>query len=191
MPIVFNDLDADIYFDYTDKVPEKFVNLSTKKKESKPQLNLAILQFYALYRNTVYNSYSKKTEQENFASDIKSFAAPFKEPNQAKIIEAQYVYNYAVASSINAMQEWKDPDGKVKSYIAYEKLNNHSRKIGFVHFVEKTLNNSPIVYIAQAGVLEQGKGIGRRLMECVLSHYPAGTKFYIGTRNFVVCFLLL
>ncbi len=40
------------------------------------------------------------------------------------------------------------------------------------------------MYIAQAGVQSRGAGIGRHLMECVLSRYPAGTEFYILTRVF-------
>jgi hypothetical protein len=82
------------------------------------------------------------------------------------------------------MQEWKDSDSKMKAYIAYQEIDGHKKKVGFVHFIEKTVEGKPVVYIAQAGVSNPSQGVGRRLMECVLAHYPAETEFYILTRVF-------
>lgn len=45
--------------------------------------------------------------------------------------------------------------------------------------IKKKLKN-----IAQAGVLKRGEGVGIRLLECVLNHYPVGTKFCLLTRDF-------
>ena len=72
------------------------------------------------------------------------------------------------------------------SYVCLKKVLNHCGlcRYGFINFVGKTVRNKPVVYIPQASVLHRGEGVGRRLMECVLTHYSAGTEFYILTRVF-------
>jgi hypothetical protein len=72
----------------------------------------------------------------------------------------------------------------MKCYIACKYEKGRKSKVGFVHFKEDTVDGKPVVYIAQAGVQDRGKSIGRRLMECVLAHYPPETEFYILTRVF-------
>ena len=69
----------------------------------------------------------------------------------------------------------------MRAYIAYDE---HNKKVGFVNYSATIVNQQAVVYIAQAGVKSLRKSIGRWLMECVLSDYPAGTQFYVLTRLF-------
>jgi ribosomal protein S18 acetylase RimI-like enzyme len=182
MPIIFTDNSDDIKFEYHDTVPETMVKRT--KQKSAPQLNITLLQLYGLYRNTIYDSYKEKSD---LAKDIKEYKKIFQEKAERLITDPLYhepLYHYSVAGSLDAMKSWKESANKMKCYIAYRMENGHKRKFGFVHFIEKMVNDKPIIYIASAGVSQQGKGIGRRLMECVLAHYPAKTDFNIVTRVF-------
>lgn len=77
-----------------------------------------------------------------------------------------------------------DAKEHLKSFIAYENINGVKEKLGFVLFQEKEIDGKPVIYIAEAAVNKPGASIGRRLMECVLAHYPVGTEFHILTRKF-------
>ncbi|MFC3909290.1 GNAT family N-acetyltransferase [Legionella dresdenensis] len=176
MPIKYSDSPITISYDYLDFIPEKTV--------CKGKVNLAALSLYGLYRNAVYDSYKEKPD---LAEDIKTRKKEFVEQALSNTNNELYndpLYHYSVAASLGAMQEWKDPAEKMHAFMAYETVNGVKNRIGFVHFNEKLVDSKPVVYIAQAGVQLRGTGIGRHLMECVLSHYPADTEFYILTRVF-------
>lgn len=185
MPIVFQDLSNKIEFEYHDQLPDQTFKIRLKGDQSAFRLNITALHLYSLYRNSIFDSYSKNPD---LATDIKERKKQYEEPKESKFASSRLyqspVYHYAIAASLDAMKEWKDSTNKMKCYIAYETQNGKRVKIGFVHFQEKTVNNKNIVYIAQAGVLNPGQHIGRHLMECVLAHYPADTEFYILTRIF-------
>ncbi len=171
-----------VYFMHHDRVPELRAKATPKSK-----INLTLLEMYILYRDAIFNSYSEK---DNVALDIQSRTFQFEnDKNDFKMQRLsdidKHIYHYSVLAALDAMQEWK-VDG-MQSYIAYKDCDGLQNKVGFVHFIEKTYANDPnkkYVYIAQAGVLLQGASIGRRLMECVIAQYPAGTDFLIGTRIF-------
>jgi len=102
-----------------------------------------------------------------------------------KILIKKNLYHYSVAACLGAMAEWADSKTKMHSYIARKRNpEGFNTEVGFVHFREDNVRGRPVVYIAQAGVTKIGARIGRRLMECVFSHYPANTEFYILTRVF-------
>jgi hypothetical protein len=176
MIITFND-SPNLSFEYYPVIPQKTIN----------KLNLAALRFYGFYRNIVYDAYQKKP---GLAHDIKNYKKVYEEKEISTLSQdACYLnplYHYSVTASLGAMQEWKDSQKNMRCYIASEYSKEKCRYIpvGFVHFEEAKVNNNPVVYIAQLGVTTPGKGIGRRLMECVLAHYPAGTEFYVLTRVF-------
>lgn len=173
MTIVFKDSE-DLYFEFQDKVPGKVLPKPEKG------INIRLLHLYALYRNAVFDSYKQKTD---LAKDIKEYKFQFNLSKKEESDKDKHVYHYSVAASMGAMKEWKT-DNKMKCYMAYEKCGERGKIIGFVHFEEKEEGTNRHVYIAQAGVSKPGCGIGRRLMECVLAHYPAGTEFKIATRVF-------
>lgn len=87
-------------------------------------------------------------------------------------------------TSADAISTWANPEEKMQSYVAYQTIEGKRKRLGMVQFCTMEIDGKSIVYIAQAGVASRGQGIGRMLMECVLSHYPAGTEFYICTRVF-------
>lgn len=176
MPIKYSDSPSTVSYVYLDCIPEK--------KIFKGKVNLAALSTYGFYRNSIYDSYKEKPD---LADDIKARKKEFIEKDDSKSNDGLYkdpLYHYSVAASLGAMQEWNNPSEKIHTYMAYEETEVGKRRIGFVHFNEKVVDGRPVVYIAQAGVQARGKGIGRHLMESVLSHYPAGTEFYILTRVF-------
>ena len=189
MPIHFTDISSDISFELVDSLKRTERTLVVKNEIRKVSLPIGLLQLYGLYRNTVYDSYKTKKE---LAEDIRTKAKVYTEAATSKANQDHYyhdpVYHYSVLASQDTMKEWTDTkgqnNGQMKMYIAYQTINNKRVKIGFVHFIEKTMNNKQVVYIAQAGVTTRGKSIGRALMECVMAHYPANTEFYILTRVF-------
>ena len=85
---------------------------------------------------------------------------------------------------MSAIKEWTESEDQIKCYLAYKNIDGIRTITGFVHFIKKIINGNNIVYISQAGVLNQSSGVGRRLMECVLSHFVPETHFYIVTRVF-------
>lgn len=177
MPIKLNDIKGDFSFEYHDTVPNK----PFKFKKISGEINATLLYFYGLYRTTVIDSYKQKPD---LARDIKEWKMQYQEKDAKEADEMTHLYHYGVTAALGAMQDWKDPQVKLKSFIAYDNQGGKKTKIGFVHFEEKEINQKKIVYIASAGTSIRGQSIGRGLMECVLAHYPAGTEFYIGTRIF-------
>jgi ribosomal protein S18 acetylase RimI-like enzyme len=176
MPIKYSDSSSTVSYEYLDCIPNKTV--------CKGKVNLAALSLYGFYRNAVYDSYKEKPD---LAEDIKTRRKEFVEQVESSTNNDLYkdpLYHYSVAACLGAMKEWKDPSEKMHAYMAYETVDGVKHRIGFVHFNEKVVDGNPVVYIAQAGVQFRGTGIGRHLMECVLSHYPADTEFYILTRVF-------
>lgn len=150
------------------------------------RFNIAALQLYAMFRNTVYDSYRQKRNNDDFAQDIREYKPQFQESNQrlsARTLYQDPVYQYAVAVAIDAIKAWQNSEKKMQAYIAYDE---HNKKVGFVNYSATTVNQQAVVYIAQAGVKSLAQSIGRRLMECVLSDYPVGTQFYVLTRLFNV-----
>lgn len=176
MSFTYTNSSSSISFEYWDSIPSK--------KMAKGRINLAALSLYGFYRKSVYESYKEKPD---LAPDIKIRKKEFIEKDNPVLNGGLYndpLYHYSIAACLGAMQEWKDPNKKIHSYMAFDNANGVKRRIGFVHFNEKVIDNKPVIYIAQAGVQCRGKGIGKHLMECVLAHYPAGTEFYIVTRVF-------
>ncbi|MDR3492377.1 MAG: M15 family metallopeptidase [Gammaproteobacteria bacterium] len=157
--------------------------LMPKNKEKK--INLTALQLYGMYRNTIYDSYKQKAD---LAQDIKVYKKQYTEPENSSFASSSLyqnsLYHYSVMAALNAMSTWKSPVEKMQSYIAYQEKDGKQNQVGLVQFTEMEVHGKPVVYIAQAGVANRGLGIGKGLMECVLSHYPAGTEFYICTRVF-------
>ena len=184
MPIIFQDASAEIEYEYCGQLPAKAVSLRIKG-ESAYKVNLSALHFYGFYRNSIYDSYKEKSD---LATDIKERKNEYQEAKESQLTEHSLykspLYHYSVAASLGAIKEWKESNGSMKCYIAYQNKDGHRTKIGFVHFTEQTVNDKKVIYIAQAGVLNRGHGVGRHLMECVLAHYPANTEFYILTRVF-------
>lgn len=183
MAIIFKDA-PQIEFDYYDQLPKKAVKLRLKgESEDAYKVNIFALWLFGLYKNAIYNSYSEKPD---LAVDIQKHKNKFEEKGilKNKLPYTSSVYHYAIDASLNAAKEWQESNGKMKCYIAYENIDGRRKKIGFVHFMETILNGKPVIYIAQAGVSQKGKSIGRRLMECVLAHYSEKTEFYILTRRF-------
>ena len=129
MPIVFKDLD-EVEFQYYDSLPNTTATLRIKG-ESAYKINLAALHLYGLYRNSVYDSYSKKSD---LAIDILERPNEYPESKEP-------LYHYAVAASLGAMKEWKESAGTMKCYIAYQNKDGNRSKIGFVHFTEQTVND--------------------------------------------------
>lgn len=152
---------------------------------TKYRVNTKALLLYGLYRNTVYDAYRDNAE---LAKDIKVFRRVYEEPeNSVYKTDPLYqdpLYHYSVYACTDAMKEWSDPKLNMQAYLATGVNNGERETLGFIHFYEATVGDKSVVYIAQAGVLERGKSIGRRLMECVLKHYPEDTTFYVLTRVF-------
>lgn len=176
MPFTLKDKHDDIWFEYHESPPPRTVDW---KDPVAPhdiyKVNLAALHLYGLYRTTVYDAYRVNTD---LAEDIKAFKSVYKDPNHDP------VYHYSVHAIIDAMKEWMDSNRKMQAYIAYKFIKGIKTPVGFVHFVDDKVDKRPVTYIAQAGAKMRGKSIARRLIECVLSHYPENTEFYILARNF-------
>lgn len=178
--ITFNGVDDGIWFEYCESAPDKFLPIGKAGR-----IHTTGLYLYGMYRNALYDSYKLKPD---LAEDIRSYPKVFHE-NEVSALSANPLYNdplyhYSVAGCLDAAKTWLNPGEKLKSYFAYQDVDGHKKIVGFVHFTETLINEGPVVYIAQAGVINRSKGVGRRLMECVLSHYPAGTHFNILTRVF-------
>lgn len=180
MKIKFTDNDDATWFEYHDTPPSPCLKIGKKGS-----LNLTGLFLYGMYRNAVYDSYHLK---QDLAQDIKSYKKIYQEDSDSKYYENTLfkdpLYHYASQASINTIKDWLDPNQKIKCYFAYEIVDNQKKIVGFVHFAEKLVNDKPVIHIAEAVVKKQGAGLGRRLMECVLSHYPENTHFTILTRVF-------
>lgn len=171
MVLSYTDSSSRITYEFQDRIPTRRV--------AKGRVNLAALSLYGFYRNAVYNSYREKPD---LAQDIKQRKPEF--VTQENGIYQEPLYHYSVIASLGAMKEWQDPRQNMHVYTAYEMIEGKKHRIGFAHFQETKVDGRDVVYIAQAGVETRGKGIGRHLMESILSHYPAGTEFYILTRVF-------
>ncbi|KPJ67796.1 MAG: hypothetical protein AMJ43_02185 [Coxiella sp. DG_40] len=165
----FKDREDRIVFEYHETLPtERYLSI-----KGKSIINLEAWALYGLYRDAVYNSYKQKAD---LAQDIRE--------RDGEICPNDPLYDYAICSCANAISAWKDSANNIKCYIAYNTVDDKKEKVGFVHFNENVIDDRLVIYIAQAGVRIMGQGIGRRLMQCVLSHYPAGREFYILTRVF-------
>ncbi len=175
---------SDIDFKYYETIPNNTTTFGLEDK-SKWRVNTKALLLYGLYRNTVYDAYKSNPQ---LAKDILAFRHVYNEPENSRYIDdpcyKNPLYHYSVFACTDAMQEWTKPDLRMQAFIA-TKLNAGARAtLGFIHFYEATVDSKPVVYIAQAGVIERGKSLGRSLMECVLKHYPEVTTFYVLTRVF-------
>lgn len=194
----FNDKNDDVLFEFQEKLPNKSVVIKIPATNGHAaetyRVNPDALGAYLLYRKALVQSYGLKPD---LALDIKK-------PEQSRTPEldgdANYeafitkanlnksergLDQYSIAICIDTMQRWKD-DAKehMRSFVAYENINGFKEKLGFVLFQEKEIDGKPVVYIAESAVSKPGTSIGRRLMECVLAHFPLGTKFHILTRKF-------
>ncbi len=177
----FTDRPDGVTFKYHHELPRKMVR----------DVNISALQLYALYRNSIYESYK---DLPDLAEDIKAFPKQYNEIKRSSFTQTTVhddpLYHYAVAAAANTLKEWKSNPENTRAYIAYK--NEHDadtgasreRKIGFINFVNTALSGKPVVYIGQAGVRDFDKSIGRRLTESVIAGYPAGTEFYVLTRVF-------
>ena len=181
MRIQFSDRQDGVWFEYKNSIRQE--SRSIGKLEGK--INLTGLYLYGMYRNAIYDSYKKKVD---LAEDIKSYPHAFShKPGTFFSSDRLYMdplYHYAVSGSASTMKEWINSEDEMKCYLAYKNIDGVKAITGFVHFEEKKINGNNAVYISQAGVLNQSSGVGRRLMECVLSHFAPGTHFYIVTRVF-------
>ena len=182
--ISFNDFDDKNdapWFEYCERAPDNFFPLG--KREGR--INISALILYAIYRTVVFDSYELKP---NLADDIRSHKNEYHEMTGSRLaanpVYTNPVHHHSVAASLGAMKEWLDPKENMQCYFAYQNVNGHKRIVGFIHFQEKIMGSDAVVYIAQAGVINRSTGVGRRLMECVLSHYPGGMHFKILTRVF-------
>jgi hypothetical protein len=183
MPISFKDQPNGIIFKYFPAIPAETMKLRIKG-EPAYKMNVAAFWSYGFYERTLYSSYKDKP---GLAPDIKERKEEYKETSTTRLGNSRYrdpLHHYSVAASLGAAKEWKDPAEEMKCYIAYQYRDGHKSKVGFVHFKESAIDGKPVVYIAQAGVKDRGKGVGGCLMECVLTHYPPETEFYVLTRRF-------
>lgn len=194
----FTDKDDDVLFEFQEKLQSKSIVVKIPATNGHAaetyKVNQDALGAYLLYRKALVQSYGQKPD---LAPDIKK-------PTQSRTPEldgdANYesfvakanlnasekgLDQYSIAVSIDTVQRLQD-DAKehLKSFIAYENVNGFKEKLGFVLFQEKEIDGKPVVYIAEAAVSKPGASIGRRLMECVLAHFPRGTEFQILTRKF-------
>ncbi len=167
------------YSDSSNNITYEFIDAIPFHKVAKGKVNLAALSLYGFYRNAIYNSYQEKSD---LAEDIRTKKYEFN--SRLNGIYQEPLYHYSIAASLGATQEWQNSAKKIQCYVAYEEKGGEKHRIGFVHFNEKQIQGKRVVYIAQAGVKCRGKGIGRHLMETILSHYSPGTEFYILTRVF-------
>ena len=180
MKIRFKDNDDGIWFEYCETIPENFSSLGEQGR-----INLTGLYLYSMYRNTIYDSYRIKPD---LAEDIKTYKKVFREKDSSTLSQSSTyndpLYHYSVAGAISAIKEWENQHQKMLCYFAYQNISGRKKIVGFVGFVKRTLSDAPVVYIAQAGVINRSHGVGKRLMECVLSDYPPETRFTILTRIF-------
>lgn len=196
--IRFTDKDDDVLFEFQEKLPAESIIIklpaSNGHSAENYRVNSAALSSYLLYRKALVQSYGQKTD---LALDIKK-------PKQSRTpeLDGDVTYEnfvtkanfnasergldqYSIAVSLDTIQRWKDETNEhMQSFIAYEKVNGYKIKLGFVLFQEKIMDGRSVIYIAEAAVSKIGASIGRRLMECVLAHFPAGTEFQILTREF-------
>jgi ribosomal protein S18 acetylase RimI-like enzyme len=185
MPLIIYKDDETLNFKHYSILPEETIALRLKNStEPGYKLNKLALYLYFLYRNIIYYSYKKI--ETTLSEDIQNHSKVYEEKESNFSLTTNYqdpIYHYCVAAALGAMQEWQVKSNKMQCYIAY---SDDNRIIGFIHFKEILLNSDPVIYIAQLGVIKgySGKGIDRKLMECVLSHYPAGTQFSTATRKF-------
>ncbi|MBU1927282.1 MAG: GNAT family N-acetyltransferase [Gammaproteobacteria bacterium] len=172
--ITFHDLPNVTFQYYPKPLSTQPAGESTTAKD---KINFHAVYWAEFYKRCIYGSYKAKPVSQ----DIRSFKKQYEDPTAS--VDSAYndpIYHYALAAALGVMQEWIDPKEGMHCYIAYE----NKKPIGFVHFNEQAIDREKIVYIAQMGVAMRGKGIGRRLMQCVLSHYQPHQKFRIATRNF-------
>ena len=192
--IRFKDKNDDVYFDFKDKLRDSSRTSYVKtvrgeKTTTKLSVNPRLLTMYAIYRNTLEESYGANP---NLAADIKAKTAPLLEDTALIKIMSKAGYSddkkrlrlYAMEVAAGVMKDWKTPSENIHAYIAYENADGKEKHIGFVHFLKKDIQGRSVVYIAEAGVSKRGASVGRRLMECVISHFPAGTEFLILARAF-------
>ncbi len=171
MALTYSDSSKQIIYEFQDRI--------STRKVAKDKINLAALSLYGFYRKTVYDSYRQNS---GLSDDIKTRKPEFKTHEEG--IYQEPLYHYSIAASLGAMLEWQDPTKNMHTYTAYEISEDKKHRIGFAHFQETRFQERQVVYIAQAGVETRGNGIGRHLMESILTHYPAETEFYIVTRVF-------
>jgi len=173
MRITFKDkYDDELVFTYHSNLPPNKPN----EKSYKPKT--MELRLFELSRDSTFDSYRKAP---NLAEDIKHYPQTDVETGlmEKEPLYQDPIYRYAVAGAFSDIKEWRN--STTLCYLASEK-NGHLA--GFVLFYKIFVNEKPVVYISQAAVENPGKGVGRRLMQCVLCHYPAGTEFYALTRVF-------
>lgn len=173
MKYVFSTPKDDVYFLFHEKLPENI---------GKWRINMAALTLWGNYRTAIRTSYQAKPD---LAPDIKAFNQNPLHIEKGRIVNSDPVDNYALYATGLGIRKLNE--GTAKSYIAYQKdPTGYPRKIGFASFYEEKINGKSVIYISDAMVNTdfKGKSVGRRLMQCVLAHYPAGTEFYILTRKF-------
>lgn len=173
MKYCFTDKKDNIWFEFHEQLP-------TNKEQNAFNVNIAALTLYGMYRTTVYESYGTKPD---LAQDIKTFNQNPEHLKNGRVIHPEdSLYNYSI---YGAMLGIKKLLSQAQSYIAYQKnQQGWPEKVGFVSFYRGKVDGRDVVYIADAGVKFRGQSIGRRLMECVLTHFDPGTEFYILTRKF-------
>lgn len=199
----FEDKADNLLFEFHDTFPTETIDIripaSDGQRAQAYRVNPDALISYLNYRRAFMDSYSEK---EGLAPDIKAPTKHLQSKNfrvaelfanssyrtqiqRSKLNSSEIGLNdYSIAIALDAMQRWKNPAEKMKCYLAYETINGFKSRIGFVLFQEQQIDGRPVVYIAEAAVSRRGESIGRRLMECVLAHYPAGTEFHILARKF-------
>jgi len=143
------------------------------------RLTARMLSLYGMYRNGLYDT---RIDQE-LDADIAIFKPQFDYEFTDKSGKANnHLYHYASHVSIDAMQEaFKLKDGKC--CVAYRNQNGRKQPVGFVVFYEKVIDAQKMVYISHLSVSELRQGIGTKLMQALMLHYPANTTFYLCARQ--------
>ncbi len=177
MIYTFKDTDDGLCFQFYDNLPE---NKGQYKFSALNKINLCALTLFGMYRKTIYDSYSTNPD---LAQDIKSFNQnPVHIENHRVVDQTDPLNNYATYGALLGVNKMQ---AEAKCYIAYKKNDQGwPEKVGFISFYPGQVTGRPVIYISDAGVKCRGASIGRRLMECVLTHFPEGTEFYILTRQF-------
>lgn len=157
---------------------------------SPAQANLLALKIYFLYRTAIYITYLNYG-LESLSPDILNCPLLFNDPNplhfrdthgEALVYHAP-LHHFAIKAALDTIKTWLNSHKNIKTYLAYEKVNDTESIVGFVHF-HQTTGVHRTICIDQLGVSSRGKGIGKQLMEHVLLQHPAGTRFILDTRNF-------
>jgi hypothetical protein len=164
---MFTFLDSLYFFEYSEA--------SNQSRSSKPSDHPTVTAMFDLFRDTLYDSYQSLP---SLTRDITEF-----KPAEDQDKSGDPLYDYVVNVTKRDFASYLDPQENMHSYFAYKIVDGEKKLAGFVNFQSKIINHSPKIYIALLGVVNRGHGLGKGLVDCVLSHYEPNTEFYLIARR--------